>query len=66
MPQIGTSAAKLVTFHTRYKYLIQSHDELLSRYHGRLVAYAGKSELHQLMDEYLSKLIPALAISSFH
>lgn len=42
----------LVSFHTRYKFLLQAHSESHYRQLGRLVADAGKREINEILNEY--------------
>ncbi len=57
----GLSPAALVKFHSRHKFLIQAHHEVLYRELGRMVADAGKRDMDELGPEYLSKLMEALS-----
>ncbi|NKC11020.1 MAG: DUF1722 domain-containing protein [Gammaproteobacteria bacterium] len=50
----GITAAGLVDFHTRHKYLLLSHGEVEYRQAGRLVARAGMGDIQALADEYIA------------
>lgn len=54
------SAAKLVDFHTRHKFIVLSHDERAYRELGRLVAQAGQLALRELGQSYIQALMRAL------
>lgn len=56
----GMSAAKLVDFHTRHKFLLLSHSEVHYRRLGRLVADAGKRDIDSLSREYFEILMDGL------
>jgi uncharacterized protein YbgA (DUF1722 family)/uncharacterized protein YbbK (DUF523 family) len=58
--QDGMTPQSLVKFHSRHKFIIQSHDEQAYRDLGRLVAEAGKSGLEQRCRQYISDLMTAL------
>jgi len=48
------SAGQLVSFHTRYKFLLQAHSEAQYRKLGQLVAQAGSAPLDDLLQQYFS------------
>ena len=54
------TAASLIDFHTRHKFIIQAHDETIYRQLGRMIADAGKFHLTETADKYLSLLMTAL------
>ena len=54
------SPANLVTFHSRHKFLLQSHNEDGFREMGRLVAKAGKGNIEQLARDYLELAMQTL------
>ena len=56
----GLSAAGLVGFHARHKFMLLAHDPLAYRRLGRLVADAGKRDLHALADEYIALVMETL------
>jgi len=56
----GLSAARLVDFHTRHKYLALSHAEVEYRELGRMVANAGRADIETLGSEYIALLMRAL------
>lgn len=56
----GLTAARLVEFHTRHKYLALSHAEVEYRDLGRTVANAGRANMETLGAEYISLLMRAL------
>jgi uncharacterized protein YbgA (DUF1722 family)/uncharacterized protein YbbK (DUF523 family) len=58
--QEGFSLAKLVNFHSRYKFLVMAHSPVAYRELGRLVATAKSFELTQLAERYLIDLMQAL------
>ncbi len=57
----GFTPGRLVTFHTRHKFLLLSHSEIHYRAAGRLVADAGRREPARLAREYLSILMEGMA-----
>ena len=56
----GMTAASLVEFHTRHKFIIQAHDEVAYRELGRLVSAAGSGDIQQTAQVYLLGLMSAL------
>lgn len=58
--QPGFTAQSLVEFHSRHKFIIQSHDEQAYRVLGRIVADAGKEGLEQRCCDYITTLMQAL------
>ncbi len=56
----GMTAAALVDFHTRHKFIIQAHDEVAYRELGRLVSAAGKGNIQDTAENYLQGLMTAL------
>ncbi|NDV25202.1 DUF523 and DUF1722 domain-containing protein [Desulfovibrio sp. JC010] len=56
----GLTPGKLVEFHTRHKMLVMSHNEVVYRQLGKLVATAGSVELNDLAGEYSALLSKAL------
>lgn len=58
--QQGLTAASLVDFHTRHKFIIQAHDESVYRQLGRLVADAGKASLSDTAEQYITLMMQAL------
>lgn len=56
----GITAGSLVDFHTRHKFFIQVHDERTYRELGQLVASVGKRDIHEVAQEYVSKLMQGL------
>ena len=56
----GMTAAKLVDFHTRHKFLLLSHSEVHYRQLGRLVADAGNRDIESLSREYFAALMDGL------
>ena len=57
----GISAAGLVEFHTVHKFTLLAHDEPTYRELGRLVADVGKADLVELAQQYVQRLMQALA-----
>ncbi|MDX1676848.1 DUF523 and DUF1722 domain-containing protein [Arsukibacterium sp.] len=58
--QDGFSVAKLVNFHSRYKFLIMAHSPTAYRELGRLVASARLFDMAELSQRYLTDLMQAL------
>ncbi|KAA1188216.1 DUF1722 domain-containing protein [Pseudohalioglobus sediminis] len=56
----GLTAAGLVAFYSRYKYLAMAHHVPSYKSLGRMVANAGKEDLNQLGDQFISTLMAAL------
>ncbi|MBK8163522.1 MAG: DUF1722 domain-containing protein [Gammaproteobacteria bacterium] len=56
----GLTAAGLVDFHTRHKFILLAHDEPAYRALGRLVAQAGARPIPGLGREYLGAIMAAL------
>ena len=57
----GLTAHKLVTFYSRYKYLVMAHHLPSYQALGRLVADAGRQDLDQLAREFSAMLMEGLA-----
>lgn len=57
----SNSAQQIVEFHTRHKFNILAHDEVIYRELGRLVADAGNMPLDELQAQYLQMLMQALS-----
>lgn len=55
------TAAALVEFHTRHKYLVMAHNQVAYTSLGQLVAGAGQMDIRELADEYIRVLMHALA-----
>lgn len=60
----GLTTGGLVDFHTRHKLLIMAHNVNAYRELGRLVAKASEYQPRDLAGEYISRLMPALKLSS--
>jgi uncharacterized protein YbgA (DUF1722 family) len=56
----GLSAARLIDFHSRYKYTLMAHSPRDYQALGRLLADAGKQELESLAERYFTQLMQAL------
>lgn len=56
----GLTAAGLVEFHTRHKFILLAHDEPAYRALGRRVAEAGVADLGALCRDYIRALMAAL------
>lgn len=56
----GWDARKLVDFHRRHKFILQAHDEVAYRELGRMVADAGKRDIHALSERYIQAMMTAL------
>lgn len=56
----GLTPEALVRFHAIHKLILMSHDERAMRALGRLVAGAGRGDLHALADEYIRDFMWAL------
>jgi uncharacterized protein YbgA (DUF1722 family)/uncharacterized protein YbbK (DUF523 family) len=57
----GYTAGKLVDFHTRHKMLIMSHNEVIYRAMGKLVAHAGTENTKDIFSTYFEMLFKALS-----
>jgi len=57
----GIDAAGLVAFHSDHKYLLMAHGQPAYRELGRLVADAGKADIEALAQDYIRRLMQALA-----
>lgn len=60
----GINAKKLVNFHTRHKFILLAHHEITYRELGRVIAKLGKQNISQVANEYIAKLMGALARKS--
>ena len=58
--QTGLTPANLIEFHSRHKFLLQSHHEAGFRKMGRLIAEAGKGDIEKLAAEYFSLAMQTL------
>ena len=56
----GLTRHRLIQFHARQKYMVMAHDYNNYRRLGRLLADAGKRDLSELADDYISGLMEAL------
>lgn len=56
----GISAHKLVTFYSRYKYLVMAHHVPSYKLLGPMLANAGKENIEELAGEFISTLMAAL------
>lgn len=54
------TAAKLVEFHSRHKYMVMAHSLIAYKDLGRLIATAGKTGIRDLADNYILQLMNAL------
>ena len=54
------TAQKLVAYHTRYKFLIQAHCEVVYRELGPLVANAGVDDIHTVCEQYIALFMQGL------
>lgn len=57
----GLAAGGLVTFYSRYKYLVMAHDPPSYQALGRMVAEAGKQPIEDLAPAFIAALMSALA-----
>ena len=57
----GLSAHKIITFYSRYKYLVMAHHVPGYKAIGRLLADAGKQPIEQLADAFIAELMQSLA-----
>jgi uncharacterized protein YbgA (DUF1722 family)/uncharacterized protein YbbK (DUF523 family) len=57
----GLTAGKLVSFYSRYKYLAMAHHVPGYQRLGRMLADAGKQDITQLSDEFITVLMDTLA-----
>ena len=60
----GLTTARLIDYHTRHKLLIMAHNVNAYRELGRLVARAKEFSPDELADQYISRLMTALKLSS--
>ncbi|HEH9394209.1 YbgA family protein [Aeromonas salmonicida] len=58
----GLSAAALIRFHSRYKYLVLSHATTHYRALGKLLGNLGKVNLQEVADSYITGLMTALTL----
>ena len=58
----GLTAAALIEFHSRYKYLVLSHATTHYRALGRLLAHVGKANLQEVAQRYIQGLMTALSV----
>ncbi|MEW7864797.1 YbgA family protein [Aeromonas diversa] len=56
----GLSAARLIAFHSRYKYLVLSHAPDIYRRLGSLLGRVGERPLDEVADTYIAGLMEAL------
>ena len=56
----GPRPSRLVDFHSRHKFLLQSHNEAGFREMGRLVSNAGKGNIERIADEYFQLAMQTL------
>ncbi|ENY71524.1 hypothetical protein G114_12854 [Aeromonas diversa CDC 2478-85] len=56
----GLSAARLIAFHSRYKYLVLSHAPEIYRRLGSLLGRVGERPLDEVADTYIAGLMEAL------
>ncbi|MFO7593793.1 MAG: DUF523 and DUF1722 domain-containing protein [Pseudomonadota bacterium] len=57
----GMTARKLIDFHNDHKYLIMAHSQSAYQAMGKMLADAGRREIHELVAEYMQALMHALA-----
>jgi len=57
----GYTPGKLVDFHTRHKMLIMSHNEVIYRAMGKLVAQAGSADIDDIFSQYFEMLFKSLS-----
>jgi uncharacterized protein YbgA (DUF1722 family)/uncharacterized protein YbbK (DUF523 family) len=58
----GITAAALIRFHSRYKYLVLSHATTHYRALGRLLGHLSKANLQEVADSYIKGLMTALTL----
>ncbi|PID43758.1 MAG: hypothetical protein CSA52_02825 [Gammaproteobacteria bacterium] len=58
----GLSLAKLQQFHASHKYLLMSHNALLTKELGGIVAKAGKTDVQRVAETYIRKMTRVLKI----
>ena len=58
----GLTAAALIRFHSRYKYLVLSHATTHYRALGKLLGNLGKANLQEVADSYIKGLMTALTL----
>lgn len=57
----GLSAAALIDFYSRYKYLVMAHNVSSYKQLGKMLADAGKRDLEALADEFITAFMAALS-----
>ncbi|APR66236.1 YbgA family protein [Thalassolituus oleivorans] len=55
------TAARLIDFHSRYKYLVMAHSSVHYKSMGRLLANLASQDISAIADEYFTQLMTALA-----
>ena len=58
----GITAAALIRYHSRYKYLVLSHATTHYRTLGKLLGNLGKANLQEVADSYIKGLMAALTL----
>jgi uncharacterized protein YbgA (DUF1722 family)/uncharacterized protein YbbK (DUF523 family) len=56
----GLTAARLIDFHTRHKYLVMAHSQAAYRRMGQLLSHLKGVDLKQVAEEYIEELMSAL------
>lgn len=57
----GVTAKGLIEFHSRYKYLVMAHHQMLYKTMGQLLADLKNQSLEKVADQYIELLMQALA-----
>ncbi|UZE96804.1 YbgA family protein [Alkalimarinus alittae] len=55
------SVGKLITFHSRYKYMLMAHNQSAYKQLGRLLGTAKKEQIQLLVDQYFALFMTALS-----
>ena len=60
MTALGLTAARLIDFHTRHKFVLLSHDETAYRELGKIIAHCGKRNIDSIATTYLQQFMAAM------
>ena len=58
----GPTSGGLVAFHTAHKFAVLAHDEPSYRELGRIVAEAGRGDIHECCERYISLLMHSMRV----
>jgi uncharacterized protein YbgA (DUF1722 family) len=56
----GLSAARLIEFHTRHKYLVMAHSQASYQRQGRLLSNLAQADISDIADTYIEELMHTL------